>query len=148
MATSSIFQAPAPTSNRPASAAPRSAAPTTPDAPPLALKQLVLGKLQLAPKQPTVASTLDARLLAILDAPLAPGETAKTGFARKESELLAVLATLPVLDARTLQARLSRPTTTDVLASTFARLTIERRTRLLSFLADVRRREAIAIARR
>lgn len=88
--------------------------------------------------------TMDARLIALLDAPLVPGETAAGGYARKEQELGAVLATLSVLESRALHLRLTMLKSGDELANKFARLTIERRTRLLNFLADVRRREAIA----
>ena len=105
------------------------------------------------PGQPTVAirpsaaprpQTTDARLIAILDAPLAPGETTMTGFARKEHELGAVFAQLTVFESRAMHARLANPKLSDELATRFARLTIERRSRLLSFLADARRRAAIA----
>ena len=93
-----------------------------------------------APRPPTV----DAQLISILDAPLAPGETVMAGFARKEHELGAMFARLGVLESRAMHARLANPKPGDELASRFARLTIERRSRLLSFLADARRRAAIA----
>jgi hypothetical protein len=92
--------------------------------------------------------TIDARLIAILDAPLGLGETAAGGYARKEQELGGVLATLSVLDSRALHLRLTTMQSGDELANKFARLTIERRTRLLNFLSDVRRRHALAAAGR
>lgn len=92
-----------------------------------------------APRPPTV----DAQLIAILDAPLAPGESALVGFARKEHELGAVLAQLDVSESRALGARLASPKPGDELANKFARLTLERRTRLLTFLADAGRRAAV-----
>ena len=95
------------------------------------------------PSTPPVATT-DGTLIAILDAPLAIGETALIGYARKERELIAVLTTLSVLESRALHLRLSTPRHADELANKFARLTIERRTRVLHFLADARRREALA----
>jgi len=107
--------------------------------------------------QPTIAirpptaqrpNTPDARLIAILDAPLALGETAAVGFARKEHELGAAFAALSVLESRAMHARLSTVKQGDELAHKFARLTVERRGRLLNFLADARRREALAIGRR
>jgi hypothetical protein len=109
------------------------------------------------PSSPTIAirpptaprpDTLDARLIGILDAPLELGETATSGFARKERELGAVFATLTVLEARVMQARLATVRTDDELANKFARLTCERRGRLISFLADARRREAMTVGRR
>jgi len=102
-----------------------------------------------SPVQPTrpersLALTSDDHLVAILDAPHAPGETMMAGFARKEHELGAAFAQLSVFESRALHARLSNPKTGDVLANKFARLTLERRTRLLAFLGDVRRRLAMA----
>jgi hypothetical protein len=91
-----------------------------------------------------VAGAHDAHLIAILDAPLRAGEPAQVGFLRKEAELRAAFAALPVLDARALHARLANPRGGDVFADRFSRLTVERRTRLLSFLADARRRAALA----
>lgn len=98
----------------------------------------------LRPQEAPRPRTTDARLITILDAPLAPGETVMTGFARKEYELGAVFAQLSVFEARAMRARLANPKAGDELADKFARLTIERRSRLLSFLADARRRAAIA----
>ena len=82
--------------------------------------------------------------MTILEAPLLPGETAYVGFARKENELRAALATLSVLESRALHARLSNPRSGDALATAFSRLTADRRARLVHFLADARRREALA----
>ncbi len=94
----------------------------------------------------THASTNDALFISILDAPLLPGETARAGFLRKEAELRAAFAPLSVAAQRALHARLGDPRAGDPLAEHFARLTLDRRTRLLTFLADARRREAQAIA--
>ena len=96
------------------------------------------------PPPPAPPAIDDAPLLAILDAPLLAGETAAAGFTRKERELAAAFAQLSVLAARGLHMRLANPRQGDALAEKFARLTIERRTRLLDFLADARRRAAIA----
>ena len=96
---------------------------------------------------PTCDTSVDGRLIAILDAPLAVGETAHTGFQRKEHELGAAFAALSVLDARNLHARLASPKAGDALAHKFARMTLERRIRLLNFLADARRRAALAASR-
>jgi hypothetical protein len=100
--------------------------------------------IAIRPPIAAVPPTLDGRLIAILDAPLASGETAMTGYQRKEHELGAVFASLSVLDARAMHARLSACKAADELAHKFARLTLERRTRLLDFLANARRREARA----
>jgi hypothetical protein len=93
------------------------------------------------------ASTDDAALLAILDAPVPYGMTAREGFMRKEAELRAAVAALPVAGQRALHARRANPGAGEELATKFHQLTAERRTRLLTFLADARRREALATAR-
>ena len=86
---------------------------------------------------------MDARLIAILDAPLAPGETAMFGYQRKEIQLVSALATLTIVEARALHLRLANSRASDALATKFMRLTVERRTRLLNFIADARRRAAM-----
>jgi hypothetical protein len=104
--------------------------------------------IAIRPPSATVPNTADGKLIAILDAPLATGETALAGFARKEHELGGLIATLSVLECRALHKRLSNPQHGDELANKFARLTLERRCRLLAFLADARRREALAASNR
>jgi hypothetical protein len=74
----------------------------------------------------TKASSCDARLLAILDAPAASIERE--------------LAALPIFDQRALHVRLANPRAGDRLAERFGRLVAERRVRLLGFLGDARRR--------
>ncbi len=94
------------------------------------------------------ASAVDERLIAILEAPLAPGETAASGYRRKEEAIGAVLATLSVPESRALLARLTAARPGDPLAEKLTRLTAERRHRLLAFLAGARRREALRLQRR
>lgn len=103
----------------------------------------------IAIRQPSTVrpDTVDARLIAVLDAPLASGESAHAGFRRKEEELGAIFATLSVLESRALHSRLSLCKAGDELANKFARLMIDRRARLLMFLADARRREALNVHR-
>lgn len=93
------------------------------------------------------ADAVDERLIEILDAPLAMGETAASGFLRKEQAIVAVLATLTVLESRALLARIRTARAGDRLVEKLGRLTAERRGRLLAFLADARRREALQLAR-
>lgn len=88
-------------------------------------------------------SAIDAQLVAIIDEPLPPGETTMAGYQRKEIKLVSMLCRLTVLESRSLHARLSNPIASDALAMKFMRLTIERRMRLLNFLADARRRAAL-----
>jgi hypothetical protein len=93
----------------------------------------------------TIAAAHDAPLLAILDRD--DGTLpALVAFARKERELGEAFAALPILDQRALHARLSVVREGDLLAERFNRLTLERRTRLLAFLGDARRRAAQASA--
>ena len=89
-----------------------------------------------------VASSYDARLAEIIAAVLTPGEHALVDFARKERELGEAFAVLPLLDRRALHTRLSNPKVGDPLPAKFARLTLNRRTRLIAFLGDARRRAA------
>jgi len=100
-----------------------------------------------APSSAPVTSakvSVDAKLAAIFDAPLAPGETAFDGYRNKEIQLVAAMSQLTILESRALHARLANPLGADALAAKFMRLTIERRIRLLRFLADARRRAALA----
>jgi hypothetical protein len=92
-------------------------------------------------------SDLDAQLIAIISEPLRDGETAAAGFARKEAELRALFAGLRVLEAHALHRRLVHPRANDPVAIAFARLTAPRRLRLVEFLADARRRAALAATR-
>ncbi len=90
----------------------------------------------------------EANLISILLAPLQHGETAHFGFARKEAELVTAFAAFTVNESRTVHARLANPRGNDPLAAAFMRMTYERRTRVIGFLADARRREALAYCRR
>lgn len=86
---------------------------------------------------------VDDQLITILDAPLLMGETAMAGFQRKELALIGVLAKLSPVDAKALHFRLANPLGSDELAKRFMRLAVDRRTRLLNFVADTRRRLAM-----
>ena len=90
-----------------------------------------------------VASSNDAALIGVLDSPAAPGETCRDQFARKEVALRAAFASLSVATQRALHRRLSAAAPGDVLAERFSRLAADRRARLLAFLGDARRREAL-----
>jgi hypothetical protein len=96
------------------------------------------------PAAPVTVPHPEAPMLAILMAPLAPGEPAFAGFQRKEGELRAAFAALSIIDAYHLRQRLANPRAGDALAEAFARLTDERRGRLLAFLGEARRRAALA----
>ena len=81
-------------------------------------------------------------ILDVLITPPRYGETIEAAYRRKERELTELFATLTRNDANVLLKRLSDPRTDDVLATRFARLVVDRRTRLLALLADAPRREA------
>ncbi|MDB4958994.1 MAG: hypothetical protein JWO36_6563 [Myxococcales bacterium] len=87
-------------------------------------------------------------LIEILDSASLAGETIELSFRRKEAQLRSQFAALSVFDARTLHGRLANPRPDDAVAVRFSRLVADRRARLLTFLADARRRAAIAAGRR
>ena len=122
-------------------------APSTPApaAPPPRVQPVgsTLPPLPRAPKA-SCSVSCDVELLAILESPIRADESAAVGFARKEAELRQILGRLGVLESRALQSRLSTPRSGDRLPDAFMRLTADRRARLINFLADVRRREALA----
>ena len=95
----------------------------------------------------TVPSETERQLGQILASARQPGETIEAAYRRKEHELGEVFARLTPIEARELHRRLSNPAVGDVIATLFARLVAERRTRLLGFLAGARRRHAIEVAR-
>lgn len=81
-------------------------------------------------------------IVGVIMQPLAPGETHQAGNDRKESELVEIFRRLTPIESAALHKRLSNAPPNDVLAATFGRLVAIRRTRLLAFLADARRRAA------
>ena len=100
-----------------------------------------------APSTPPLTATElanDAKLAAIFDARLAPGETTFDGYRNKEILLVAAMSQLTILESRALHARFANPLADDALAAQFMPLMIERRVRFLSFLAAARRRAARA----
>ena len=93
----------------------------------------------MAPETETrMTKTLETRGLA--------NETVSATYQRIEQELGTQFASLTVLQARELHRRLSTPRADDALATAFHRMVAERKGRLLAFLADARRREALARA--
>jgi hypothetical protein len=97
----------------------------------------------VAEPPPRATCPIEGELHAALDAPARHGETLDFAFRRKEAELRVLFGALRPIDAMALHKRLAHPRPGDLLAERFARLVIERRTRLLAFLGDARRREAI-----
>jgi hypothetical protein len=97
------------------------------------------------PRQP-IASAYDLALIAILDRPVSAAQTYAIAFAHKELELRAAIAALSLADTRALLRRLTIPQADDDLVHRLARLTSERRARLIAFVADAPRRAAHAVA--
>jgi hypothetical protein len=95
---------------------------------------------------PRVSVATEHAILQILETP-ASDETIAAAFERKERALCKTFAALRPIEAYALRHRLLRETEGDTLASQFARLTVDRRGRLIAVLADARRREAIEYAR-
>lgn len=86
-------------------------------------------------------------ILAMLSAPPGPGERIEVAYRRKEHELMVLFGSLSVLDSMELHRRLTLSLRDDPVATRFGRLVVDRRVRLIAFLAGARRREAIARAR-
>jgi hypothetical protein len=93
--------------------------------------------------QEVVDAVMDA-----LRAPLQPGATAQMANAVKEQAIGMLLDQLTVSDSRWLRKRLIRKDPSDALSKEFALLMHERQQRLLQFLADAPRRDAIRRAKR
>ncbi len=106
------------------------------------------GDDRIAVSTPAVATAYEAALLEILDSASCPGETIARAFERKELELRAALARLTVAEARALHRRFQVAACGDILIERFTRLAVDRRLRLIAFLADAPRRAALALAKR
>jgi hypothetical protein len=83
-----------------------------------------------------------AMLETLASKPLA-GETIEIAYRRVERELGELFAKLTPPQARALKLRLEQLREGDILATRFNRLVVQRRVRLLAFLGDARRREAL-----
>jgi hypothetical protein len=84
-------------------------------------------------------------LEAVLAAPVQGSVAA--AYQLKEAAFRAELVRLPAVESRVLAERLRRASPGDRLASMFGRMTAERRGRLLAYLDDARRREAVRATR-
>lgn len=102
---------------------------------------------QEAPRIRWRAVAIEHQIIEVLDARPEPGERIEFAFRRKEHELMSLFAQLSVIDALELHRRLRLSLSDDPLASRFGRLVVDRRARLMSYLADARRREALKRAR-
>jgi hypothetical protein len=90
---------------------------------------------------------LEQEILAVLDAPPQAHEQIAFAFQRKENELRVLFDRLTLEDSRELLRRLTLRVSGDCIADRMERLNADRRARLIAFLGDARRREAIRGAR-
>lgn len=93
--------------------------------------------------EPPLPRVIEDYVARILETPPRHDETIEAAYRRKEAELGALFADLTSPEARALQRRLVSPAAGDGIAAGFGRLAPDRRARLLSFLGDARRREAL-----
>lgn len=90
---------------------------------------------------------LETEILSVMDRRPEPGERLEFAFRRKELELMAVFDRLTLADSHELHRRLTLMLADDPIARVFARLVPDRRQRLVAFLRDARRREAVRAAK-
>jgi len=83
---------------------------------------------------------LETEMLAALDTPKRDHETFDAALRRKEHEVGAVIARLTPADSLAVEKRVTLSLPGDPIAARFARLVPDRRLRLLSFAASIRRR--------
>jgi hypothetical protein len=93
------------------------------------------------------AVALEAEILEVLTEPALPGEQLAFAFKQKEQRLGELFASLNVADSRELHRRCTLGLPGDLLAAGFRRLVSDRQSRLLAFLADARRRQAVRLGR-
>ncbi len=91
-----------------------------------------------------LSAELETAIVTVLRSPAPAGVSAHTAFHDKEHALGTIFASLPVCDAMALHRRLTIPAADDPVVKDFARLTRDRRDRLVRFLGDARRRAALA----
>ena len=90
---------------------------------------------------------LEDEIIAVFDAPRVDDEQLELTFRRKERQLAAIFARLVPAESLALQRRLTLAIPGDPIAQRFGGLVPARRTRLLTFLAEARRRHPLQVAR-
>jgi hypothetical protein len=93
-------------------------------------------------KSPSVTIPIEQDLIDVIVKPIAPDERHRDGNERKERELAALLDRLTPVQSLALERRIANGAAGDPLVAAFHRLVVERRVRLLAYLA---RRRTIAI---
>lgn len=109
----------------------------------LATRALLSNRDEYAPVSLTwTRVALESEIAAAFDAPALPGEPCERSFQRKELALADLFDRLSLADSRELHRRLTLGLSNDPIAQRFARLVAPRRGRLLTFVANARRRQA------
>jgi hypothetical protein len=91
----------------------------------------------------SVSHEIETKIVAVLRRPRNVNESHAEYGTNREAELCAVLAELDVTRAFHLRRRLETARADDLLSSSFQRLVVDRRQRLLRFLGDARRRSVL-----
>lgn len=89
-----------------------------------------------------MASTLEGTLIALLVSPSDPRFTVREAYERKERALCEAIAAAPFIDVWTLHKRVTIGRSDDPFVAALQRLSPERRTKVVAFMADARRRDA------
>lgn len=99
----------------------------------------------VATRKPAFVATIaiEAELVALIERPINSAETHRAGNDRKERELCALLDRLSDLEAHTLRQRLSAARGSDPLVASSRRISADRRARIVAFIEDTRRRNAL-----
>jgi hypothetical protein len=88
-----------------------------------------------------IAIPIERELIAAIEQPLRLGETHRVGNDRKEREIAALFEHLTPVQSLALSRRLTAGSASDPIVAAFSRLVVERKTRLVAYLA---RRRVIA----
>ena len=120
-----------------------------PDSSASAVEAPAIARLVLVPRTTPTSITpeVERAITDVLASKPKLGETIDLAFRRIERELASLFAQLTPAEARALKQRFELVREDDAVAARFNRLVANRRLRLLAFLGDARRREALTAAR-
>ena len=96
------------------------------------------------PVIPAIEVRSEASIIDVLERPADPVEGHMVGNDRKEAELRDLFAALSLHEAWEVRRRLTESRPGDRLAASFQRLVVQRRGRLMAYLAEAGRRAALA----
>ena len=95
------------------------------------------------PEIPAIEIRSEAAIIDVIERRVDPAEGHLIGNQRKEQELRDLFAALSLHEAWEVRRRITEARSGDRLAVSFQRLVLERRDRLVAFLADAGRRAAL-----